>query len=222
LLSSLFAFAQTSIRSAGSDCSIRHKLFTPRNPSMTTDGVFIAGQAIVQARIKLDANTSVRIVEYPRSSQTGLEAYNSERGRQQTRYPLSKLIQYGGGFRVVEIASLCTSPNVGVVFFAFETPSTGAEEGIVAMRYSPDFLAVQGFPVANQGRIVVSKDAPYPTELWSATGEPKGAINCNACPKYYRIQDCQMGPEKVECRTRAREIGPFFPDNFMEARIKIR
>jgi hypothetical protein len=225
LLSPLFASAQTSTPATISECGIHDKLFTPTNPRMTAGGDFIAGQTIVQARMKLDANTSVRIVEYPVSSQTDLQAYNTvivvERGQQRTRYPLSELIKFGSRFRVVEIASLCTSPQAGVVYFAFETPSTGAEEGFVAMRYSPDFLAVQGFPIANQGRIVVSKVAPYPAELWSATGEPKGAIICNACPKHYRIQDCQMGSDKVECHIRAREVGPFLPEKFTGARIKI-
>ncbi len=225
LLSPLFDSAQTSIPATISDCGIHHELFTPTNPRTTAGGDFIPGQAIVQARMKLDANTSIRIVEYPRPSRSALDAYNSviivQRGQQKTKYPLRKLIRYGSGFRVVEIASLCASTDAGVVYFAFETPSTGAEVSFVEMRYSPDSLTVQGFPVANQGRIIVSKDAQYPAELWSANGEPKGATRCDACPTYYRIQDCQMGPEKLECRTRTREVGPFLPDKFMRARIKI-
>lgn len=224
-LSPLFANAQTSLRSATSDCSLRHKLIAPTGPRMTANGDFVAGQAIVQARMKLDANTSLRIVEYPQSL-ADVDAYNSviivRRGQQQTRYPLSGLIQHGSILRLVEFAALCTAPDAGVVFFAFETASTGAEEGFAVIRYSPEAFTVQGFPGAIQGRIVLNKDAPYSAEMWSASGEPKDKISCDACPKYYRVEDCQIGPQKLECQASSRRVGPYLPDHFMQARIKIR
>ncbi|MGA3052843.1 MAG: hypothetical protein ABSD63_01430 [Candidatus Korobacteraceae bacterium] len=205
-------------------CEESHRVIAPRNPRMGTDGNILAGQAIVQARLVLDGNTNVKVVEYPRSLKN-FDSYNStviiQRGQERKEYPIGRLIKFGSNLRVVEIASLCTSSNQGTVFLAFETPSVAATEGFAVIRFSPGAVDVQAFPMANQGRIVISKAEPDKVELWSATGSAS-QMDCDACKKHYAVQDCNVGPQSVECKQRSGPGEVLFPDRFMGARIEVR
>jgi hypothetical protein len=191
---------------------------------MGVDGNILSGQAIVQAKLTLDGSTTVRIVEYPRAG-ADLDSYNStviiQRGQEQKKYPLDQLIKDGSGLRLVEVASLCSSSDQGTVFLAFEAGSTGAVEGFAVIRYSPGSFDVQAFPMANQGRIVVSKADPGKVGLWSATGSAS-QIDCDGCKKHYAVQDCTVGQQSVECKRRPGPGEVLFPDKFMNARIEIR
>jgi hypothetical protein len=231
----LFAFmsvaAMQSLLSAQSaepshtlGCTESHRLVTPRNPRLGADGNILAGRAIVQAKLILDGSTTVRIVEYPRSG-TDLDSYNStviiQRGQEQMKYPLARLVKGGSVLRLVEVASLCSSSDQGTVFLAFEAGSTGAAEGFALIRYSPESVDVQAFPMAYEGRIVVSKADPEKVGLWSATGSAS-QIDCDACKKHYAVQDCNVGQQTVECKQRPGPGEVLFPDKFMSARIEIR
>jgi hypothetical protein len=188
------------------------------------DGSIVAGQAIVQAKLILDGNTTVRIVEHPRSG-TDLDSYNSlviiRRGREQKKYPLDHLIRGGAVLRLVEVASLCSSSDQGTVFLAFEAGSTGAAEGFAVIRYAPGSVVVQAAPMAREGRIIVSEASPEKVELWTAIGSAS-QIDCEACKKRYSIQNCTVGQQDVECKQRPGPGKVRSPDNFMNARIVAR
>ncbi len=217
-------FAQSPEPSHTLGCAESHRIITPRNPRMDTDGNILTGQAIVQAKLTLDGSTIARIVEYPRSG-ADLDSYNStviiQRGPEQKKYPINWLVKGGSGLRLVEVASLCSSSDQGTVFLAFEAGSTGAAEGFAVIRYSSGSVDVLALPMANQGRIVVSKVEPEKVELWSAAGSAS-QIDCDGCKKHYAVQDCNVGQQSVECKQRPGPGEVLFPDQFMQARIEVR
>lgn len=205
-------------------CVESHRVIAPKNPRMGADGNILAGQVIVQARLTLDGSTTAKIVEYPRSG-NDLDSYNSmviiQRGQEQKKYPLERLIKGGSLLRLVEVASLCGSSNQGTVFLAFEAGSSGAAEGFAVVRYSPESVDVQALPMANQGRIVVRKATPNEVELWSAS-RSAGGIDCDACKKHYSVRDCNVEKDSVECKQRPEAGEVLSPDKFMRARINLR
>jgi hypothetical protein len=217
-------FAQSSEPSHTLGCTESHRVIAPRKPRMGADGNILAGQAITQTKMTLDGSTTVRIVEYPRSG-IDLDSYNStiiiQRGQEQQKYALDRLIKDGSVLRLVEVASLCGSSDQGTVFLAFEAGSTGATEGFAVIRYSLGAVDVQAFPMANKGRIVVSKVKPEMVELWSATGSAS-QIDCDACKKHYAVQDCTVEQQSVECKQRPGLGEALFPNKFMRARIVVR
>ncbi len=217
-------FVQSPEPSQAPGCVENHRIIVPRNPRIGADGNILAGQAIVQARLSLDGNTTVRIVEYPRSGKD-FDSYNStiigQRGQNQKRYPIDRLIKGGSVLRLVEVASLCGSSNQGTVFLAFEAGSTGAAEGFALIQYSPKAVDVQALPMADQGRIVVKRTMPNEVELWSALGSD-GGIECEACKKHYSVRDCNVGQQSVECKQRPGAGEVLSPDKFMHARIEVR
>ena len=217
-------FAQSAEPSQALGCEESHRVIAPRSPHMKLDGSILAGQAIVQAKLTLDGSTTVRIVEYPRS-ENDLVSYNStvivQRGQDQKRYPIDRLIKGGSVLRLIEVASLCGSSNQGTVFLAFEAGSTGAAEGFAVIQYSPEAVDVQAFPMADQGRIVVKRAMPNEVELWSASGG-EGGIECDACKKRYSVRDCNVGQQSVECKQRPGAGEVLSPDKFMRARIEVR
>lgn len=216
--------AQTAVSSHTLGCEEVHRTLAPRMPRLAADGRILAGQAMVQARVTLDGSTTVRIVEYPRAGKD-LDDYNStmiiQRGQKQEKYPMARLMKDGSLLRPVEVASLCTSHDQGFVFLAFEVPFTGMSEGFAVIRYSPETIDVQAFPWADQGRIVVNRAMPSEVELWSATGNAD-IFDCNACRKYYSVQDCHVGKENVECKLRPGPRKVLLPDKFIGARIEVR
>jgi hypothetical protein len=231
LLSSLSAVAMQPLLLAQSPepsqplgCVESHRVIAPKNPRMGTDGNILAGQVIIQAKLTLDGSTTAKIVEYPRSG-NDLDIYNStvvfQRGQEQKKYPLERLIKGGSLLRLVEVASLCGPSNQGTVFLAFEAGSSGAAEGFAVIRYSPEAVDVQAFPMANQGRIVVTRATPNEVELWSASGSA-GGIDCDACKKHYSVRDCNVGKDSVECKQRPETGEVLSPDKFMRARIDLR
>lgn len=212
-----------STPSVAAPCEVGHRIITPKNPARATDGSISAGQSIMQARIAVGQNATVRVVEHPRSGKD-LDAYNStiivQDGPEKRSYPLKDLIKDGEFFRLVESARLCSSADAGTVFLAFETPSTGASEGFAVVQYSPQGITVQGLPVADEGRIVVQ--SPTEVELWTAQGgEGLGGIECDACKKQYAIKTCHLGQEGVHCSGPTKAAGAVSPDKFMRARIKL-
>jgi hypothetical protein len=218
-----FLLAQLPVTVRASGCKNTHWIIAPKNPHISPDGSILAGQSIVQAKLVLDENTTVRVVEYPRSGKD-LDNYNStiviQRGKESKKYPLKAQIKGGEVLRLVEMAKLCTSLDQGTVFLAFEAGATGAVEGFALVRYSPQSIAVQALPLTNQGGIVVRADAPEHVEIWSvARGD---GIQCDACKKRYALQDCQLRQQSVECSPRARMVGPVSPNKFMRARIEVR
>ncbi len=218
--------AQSREPSHAPGCEESHRVITPRNPRVGTDGNILAGQAIVQMRLALDENTRVRVVEYPRSSKV-LDSYNStiviQRGQERTEYSVGRLIKHGSNLRLVEVASLCTSSfDQGKIFLAFGTPNVGAAEGFAVILYSPEAVDFQAFPVASQGRIVVNKAEPDKVELWSATGPARPLEDCDACKKHYVVLDCRVGKQSVECKRRPGAGKVVAPDAFERARIEVR
>jgi hypothetical protein len=152
-----------------------------------------------------------------------LDAYHStilvQHGHRERQYPLKDLIRGGEFLRIVEIARLCSTPDAGAVFLAFESASTGASEGFVVVQYFPRAITVQGLPPANQGRIVIR--SPTEVELWTAQGaESLGAIECDGCKKRYAVEACHLG-EEVRCSTPTRIVHSVSPDKFIQARIAV-
>jgi len=219
----LSLLAQSTAPAAASGCEEGHRRFTPGFPRAAADGNIIPGQTIVRARLKIGDSAVVRVVEYPRAG-ADLDVYNStiivQRGQQQTRYLLKKLIKGGEFLRLTETTSLCTFSGQGTVLLAFEAGATGAAQGFVIIRYSADSMDVKGFPSVYQGRIVVNRSAPNRVELWSTTTED--AALCEACRKHYIVQDCEAGQAGVECTQRPGFIGPLDPGKFMLKRIEVR
>jgi hypothetical protein len=229
LLTSIFGTAtqsyllgQSPMTAPASGCEDSHMIIALKNPRMLADGTILPGQSIAQARLALDENTTVRVIEYP-SSGKDLDSYNStiviQRDQESKKYPLKVQIKGGEVLRLVEVARLCTSVDQGSVFLAFEAGATGAVDGFVVVRHSPQAIAVQALPLTDQGRIVVKRGVPDHIELWSAAGGD--GIECDACKKRYTVQDCQLG-QSVECARRGGTVGPFSPDKFMRARIEVR
>jgi len=218
------SLAQAPASPALSGCENNHKVLVPKNPRMGANANILPGQVIVQLRLTLDENTRVKVVEYPRSSKD-VDSYNStiiiQRGQEQKEYALGRLIQPGSGLRLVEIASFCTSPDSGTVFLAFETPSIGATEGFAVIQYSAATVDVKVLPMADQGRIVVSKAEPDKVELWSATGSAS-VIDCDACNKHYAVQDCKIGEHGVMCKRHPGAGEVRSPSKVIGARIEVR
>ena len=88
------------------------------------------------------------------------------------------------------------------------------------IQYSPQGIDVQGFPMVEQGRIVVKKAAPGEVELWSAFA--RNGIECDACKKHYSVQGCQIGQQSVECKRRPGSGTTLSPNELMRARIDVR
>jgi hypothetical protein len=223
-------FAQSPEPAQVIGCKEIHRDLTPSNPRLGTDGNIIVGQAIVQMRLALGENTTVKVVEYPRSLKVLhghiLDSYSStiivQRGQERKEYSVGRLIKLGLTLRLVEVASLCTSSSgQGTVFLAFESSSIGLAQGFAVIRYSAETVDVQALPMANQGRIVVSKAEPEKVEMWSATGSA-GPIDCDACKKYYAVKDCDISQQSVVCKQRLGTRKIVAPDTFMNARIEVR
>ena len=216
--------AQSPGGSGAMGCEETHRTLALRNPRLGVTDRILPGQAIVQAKLTLDADTTVRVIEYPKAGRP-LDSYNAtiivRRGQDEKRYPMGKLMKDGALFRPVELASLCRSSNQGVVFIAFETPSTGMAEGFAVIQYSPESVGVQTLPPASQGRIVVHRTVPEEIELWSATGNAD-IFDCNACKKFYSIQDCLVGQRAVLCKQRSAPGVTGYPGKFIGARIQVR
>ncbi len=207
-------------------CEESHRTLTPRDPHRApADYKILPGQALVQARLTLDERTTVRIVEYPHDGGRDPDSYNStiivKRGQEQKRYFMGRLMKNGGLLRLVEVASLCTSSDQGSLFLAFEAGAGGDSEGFAVIRFSPETVDVEGFPWAEEGRIVVSRAVPSEVELWSATGDASG-FHCDACEKYYSVQDCHVGEQNVDCKLQTGPRKVRLPDKFIGARIEIR
>jgi hypothetical protein len=216
--------AQSSVPSHSIGCVEGHRTLVPQNPRLASDGTIIPGQALVQARFTLDERTTVRFVEYPRTGRDG-DTYNStiiiQRGQEQKRYAMGRLMKEGGLLRIVEAAIVCTASTQGSIFLAFGTFATGASEGFAVIRYSSDTVDVQVLPWAEQGRIVVHRSAPDEVELWSATGDAD-RFHCDLCPKYYSVQDCHAGQQNIECKPRPGPRKVMDPSSFEGARIEVR
>lgn len=232
LLGSLLLAAQTCLFAQATaaavstpGCENAHRVVAPKNPRVGSDGEIISGQAIVQMTLALDERTTITVVDYP-SVGKHLDSYNStivvHRGQGIKKYSLKELVKGGEVLRLVEMARVCSSPDRGSVFLAFEAGSTGAAEGFAVVRYSPQTIEVQGLPLADQGRIVVKAAAPDQVELWSARDDGIGGIECDACKKYYAVEDCEIGGPSVLCSKRQGAGGSFSPDKFMRARIEVR
>ena len=220
-----YLLAQPPAAVPASGCEETHRKIAGKNPRRTTNGIIVPGQAIAQLRLALGQNTILRVVEYPATGKD-IDLWNStiilQRGQEQTKYPLGKLIRYGNALRLVEAVSLCGDAGQNTIFLAFESYATGANEGFVIIRYSPESAEVKGFPPVRQGGIVIDRSNPNRAELWSASGTPKGAIECDACEKVYEIQDCRVGEKSMDCKRRPGTVGPFSPEKFMGARIEVR
>lgn len=217
-----YVFAQAAATPQISGCMESHRSFAPKNPKLAEDGSIIAGQRILQSRVEIDKGTTVSVIEYP-SSGKDIDAYGStiivERDQQRKKYPLKELIKGGEVLRVVETAELCSAPDQGVVFLAFEAGATGAAVGFVMIQYSPQSVEVEALPMAAQGRIVVKRKMPEEVELWSAT-DGQG-IACDACKKLYTIEDCHIG-QQVECKKRSGVGVTLSPSKLMRARIEVQ
>lgn len=220
-----YLLAKSPLTTPASGCEETHRTIAGKNPRSTANGIIVPGQAIAQFRLALGQNTILRVVEYPTTGED-IDLWNStiilQRGQEKTKFPLGRLIRYGDGLRLVEVASLCGDAGQNTIVLAFESFATGADEGFVIIRYSPESAEVKGFPPARQGRIVIDRSNPNRAELWSASGSPKGAIECDACKKFYQIQDCRVGEKSMDCMRRPGTVGPFSPEKFMRARIKVR
>jgi hypothetical protein len=218
------SLAQSPKPSPAPTCENSHKTLAPKGPRMGADGTIVPGQAVVQWKLTLDEATVVRVVEHPRTEKD-MDSYNStiivQRGHERKDYALGKLIKLGSGLRLVETASFCSSPGKKTVFLAFETPSVGASEGFAVIRSSPDDVDVQVLPMADQGRIVVSRADLDRVELWSAKGSAS-EIECDACKKHYAVQDCEIGQHAVTCNPRAGADEIRSPSKFIGARIEVR
>jgi hypothetical protein len=205
-------------------CEDSHKVLTPKMPRMGADGNIVPGQTIVQLKLTLAEGTLIRVVENPRTGKD-LDTYNStiivQRGEERKAYALGRLIKYGSSLRLVETASFCSSPDKKTLFLAFETPSVGAAEGFAVIQYSSGGIDVQVLPMADQGRIVVSKADLSKVELWSAKGSAS-KIDCDACKKHYEVQDCGVGEHSVRCSPRAGVDEIRSPAKFIGARIEVR
>jgi len=216
----LSAQVQPAVRA----CAESHRHFAPSNPAMGADGRFRPGQQIVQSQLALDTDSVIRVTEFPRSEEP-LNSYNStvtvQRGEQTHDYEVGRLIKYGFGLRLVEIASLCAvSPSQpGIVILAFEAGFDGSTAGFVVVRHSADATDVQASPMTNQGRIGVRRENPSSFELWSASGSI--GIDCTACKKRYVIQNCRLGEEQMECKRQAETIVDS-PGRFIGNRIDLR
>jgi hypothetical protein len=220
-----YLLAQSPVTDPTSACENSHRIIAPKNPRMSADRSILSGQSIVQTRLALSQNTILQVIEYPATGKD-IELWNStiilQRGQEKTKYPLGQLIRYGAALRLVEIASLCANAGQNTIVLAFESYATGADEGFVIIRYSPESVEVKGFPPVRQGRIVIDRSNPNRAELWSATGSPDGAIECDACEKIYQIQDCRVGEKSTDCVRRPGTVGPLPPGKFMGARIDVR
>lgn len=214
-------FAQS--RSTILECRQTHRSFAPRNPKIGGNGNIIAGQQLVQLRFQINGNTSISVVEHP-ASDKDLDKYNStlilRRNHEKQTYALAQLVKGGDVLRVVELACICTAPDRGVIYLAFEAGSTGAAEGFVAIPFSSQGVSAYGLPISYQGRIVVKRDHPGSVELWSASNA--SGIDCDACKKRYSVQDCKLGDRAVQCSARPATLIPASPMRFMKARIAIQ
>ena len=219
------SFAQTPANLGQLGCKEVHLRKAPVNPRLTEDGLIVPGQVFVQLRLALDEKTIIRVLEYPRTVDRE-DFWNTtiiiQSGQHQKRYPLKQIIEYGETLRVTEAATLCLPSQKQVVVLAFESPSTGASDGFCLVRYSAEFTKVEGFPPVSQGKIVIDRLTPDKAELWSASGSPDNSIECDACEKFYQVQDCRVGGAKMDCLQRAGTLGPLSPGKFMQHRIEIR
>jgi len=209
---------------ATSSCTIGHRMVTPKNPQTGPDGNFLPGQSIVQLGSALYDETTIRVIEHPMSAKDDLDAYRStivvtQRNMRQ-EYSLAQHIKYGSLYRIVEFASFCPSPDREIVYLAFETPSTGASEAFVVLQLLPEGIDFHALPEANEGRIVIRTSDPTRVELWSATGNAD-RTGCDACGKYYSIQDCEIEKHTITCNHRAGAKATGYPGKFISRRIEI-
>ncbi len=213
--------SQTPAAVSAPECRSIHKGIAPKDPRRGPDGIILPGQTIVRMKLAIGPNTTITIIEHPRAG-VELDDYNCtiivKRGQESKKYSMKVLTKGGEGDRIVEVANLCTSPEAGMLFLAFEEGYAGYGEGFAVVRYSPDAFDVRALPSAYQGRIVVNKADPNKVEVWSAE-DSASKIECGACPKYYGIQDCEIGLTAVTCQRRAGPRKIRLPDKFIGARI---
>jgi hypothetical protein len=203
-------------------CAPDHRVIAPRNPT-DLNGAIVPGQSLTQARIELGDKRSMRIVEHPQTGKD-LDAYNStivvQGGPKVQAYPLKDLVKFGEFFRIVETARLCSAPDAGTVFLAFEAGSTGAAEVFTVVQYSPRAVTVRGLPEADYGRIVVR--SPAEVEVWTAGQVGPGVIDSNATERPYTFKTCHLTQEGVRCSNSTKTVGPISPAKFIGARIEVR
>lgn len=205
-----------------SGCKQSHRSLVLKNPTVGENGTIIPDQRLVQAQFRPDGRTLIKVIEYPRSGEK-LDSYNSriviERDHERKIFSVANLVT-GRYFRVVESATLCMSDDRGAVFLAFAAGPTGATEAFIVIDLSEQGIAIQAFPTATQGRIIVKKSSPNEVQLWSAS-EAVG-IDCDACKKRYSVQDCRVEKTNVKCQQQTGPPATVSPDIFMGKRIKLQ
>ena len=205
-------------------CGTTGQAITLQNPRRDEDGLIIPRQRLPQVKFNLDQDIAVSVIEYPQSDD--IDLFNSTvavlRTRQEESHPLKEVIKGGDGLRIVQVAHLCASPNLGLAILAFESYATGDEEGFAIIDYNQASVHVKGIPLEVwQGRIVISTSAPDQVEVWSTTDDEEANL-CRACDKHYMIYDCRIGDPAVKCTRRPGLVGPLPPDDFTDHPITVR
>jgi hypothetical protein len=203
-------------------CEERHETFPLLLPPKDEDGKLIS-QMLARAKFRLNEETTLRIIEYPRS-RGDEDTYNSviviEQAGRHKEYPLASTIRGGSALRLLKSFSYCMSSGKGLLALSFQAGWTGSAQGFVLIPYSKDWIDVKTFPIVYQGRMVISRSDPNNVELWSSV--PEDRHTCDACEKRYSIQDCKIGGRSTICKKRPNVEGPISPSQFIHESIKIQ
>jgi len=203
-------------------CEERQETFPLLLPPRDEDGKLVS-QVLARAKFRLNEETTLRIIEYPRS-RGDEDTYNSviiiEQAGGHKEYPLASTIRGGSALRLLKSFSYCMSSGKGLLALSFQAGWTGSAQGFVLIRYYKDWVDAKTFPIVYQGRMVINRSDSNNVELWSSV--PEDRHTCDACDKRYSIQDCKIGGRSTVCKKRPSVEGPYSPSKFIHESIKIQ
>ncbi len=164
----------------------------------------------VRADLRLSPSVTVTVSELRDPTEAGdydsTVTIKSPTGALESSVP--RLIKGGEALRLFRVAKVCRRSGQALLLLGFTAGWTDATQGFVVVQESGGQPRVYGLPLASHGRLVYNHRAPETLELWSARGQGL----CEACPKPYVVQDCQIAEKGVQCTPRAKLTPPMSPN----------
>lgn len=178
------------------------------------------GARQLRDHLRLSRSVTVTVSELRDPTEAGdydsTVTINSPTGTLESSVP--KLVKGGEALRLFRVATVCQGFGQALMLLGFTAGWTDAIQGFIVVRESGEKPEVYGLPLASHGRLVYDRRAPETLQLWSARGQGL----CEACPKRYVVQDCQIAEKGVQCKPRAKLTPPMSPNVITADIVKVK
>ncbi len=182
------------------------------------DAAIDAHKTVLRAEVSIDAYTTVKFFEQPKSELIYESSTSIERnGAVVVKFNVGRMIKHQT-LRLSHTA-LLKKGDIGMLVCEYEGGAVGAREGFAILRFSPNKLEWHVLPLTDNGKVVVYAEEPDRAQIWSALSDDAGA---GAAPMYYATQDCRWQASGYACKSPRRQTGQFSPGDIDDPGIDIR